>query len=222
MNLWLPFLRDKMGTIPIWISAKPGAPSSFPHVGLVQLCCYLAAQSGPVWYCWTERIFSHSEKTMPREEMSARDTFQIKMWLKRGPLRWRRTQIWWSPPHKYIKNISICGTTPTEHLLNTGRRPQTSQKARKSPRTWPCGWQGLGALAGCQAWASEVGELSSGHWTSRDILAICNINHREFPKDLRLNTKKQLHSMTSKLQCWTPHVKQPARNTNTPISRETG
>ena len=28
------------------------------------------------------------------------------------------------------------GATPTEHLLNTGRRPQTSQKARNSPRTW--------------------------------------------------------------------------------------
>ena len=40
------------------------------------------------------------------------------------------------PPHKYIKNTSTCGTTPTEHLLNAGRRPQTSQKARKSPRTW--------------------------------------------------------------------------------------
>ena len=40
------------------------------------------------------------------------------------------------PPHKYNKNTSTCGTTPTEHLLNTGRRPQTSQKARKSPHTW--------------------------------------------------------------------------------------
>ena len=40
------------------------------------------------------------------------------------------------PPHKYIKNTSTCGTTPTEHLLNAGRRPQTSQKTRKSPRTW--------------------------------------------------------------------------------------
>ena len=40
------------------------------------------------------------------------------------------------PPHKYIKNTSTCGTTPTEHLLNAGRRPQTSQKARNSPRTW--------------------------------------------------------------------------------------
>ena len=40
------------------------------------------------------------------------------------------------PPHKYIGNTSTRGTTPTEHLLNTGRRPQTSQKARNSPRTW--------------------------------------------------------------------------------------
>ena len=42
------------------------------------------------------------------------------------------------PPHKYIKTTSTCGTTPTEHLLNAGRRPQTSQK-------------GLGAPARCQA-----------------------------------------------------------------------
>ena len=39
-------------------------------------------------------------------------------------------------PHKYIRNTSTRGTAPTEHLLNTGRRPQTSQKARNSPRTW--------------------------------------------------------------------------------------
>ena len=37
------------------------------------------------------------------------------------------------PPHKYIRNTSTCGATPTEHLLNAGRRPQTSQKARNSP-----------------------------------------------------------------------------------------
>ena len=33
-------------------------------------------------------------------------------------------------------NTSTCETAPTEHLLNAGRRPQTSQKSRKSPRTW--------------------------------------------------------------------------------------
>ena len=40
------------------------------------------------------------------------------------------------PTHKYIKTTSTRGTTPTEHLLNAGRRPQISQKARKSPDTW--------------------------------------------------------------------------------------
>ena len=38
--------------------------------------------------------------------------------------------------HKYIRNAFTCGTTATEHLLNAGRRPQTSQKARNSPHTW--------------------------------------------------------------------------------------
>ena len=38
------------------------------------------------------------------------------------------------PPHKYIKNTSACGTTATEHLLNAGRRPQTSKKASYSPQ----------------------------------------------------------------------------------------
>ena len=37
------------------------------------------------------------------------------------------------PPHKYIRNTSTHGTTPTEYLLNTGRGPQTSKKARNSP-----------------------------------------------------------------------------------------
>ena len=40
------------------------------------------------------------------------------------------------PPHRYIRNTSTRGTTPTEHLLNAGRRTQTSQKVRNSPHTW--------------------------------------------------------------------------------------
>ena len=34
--------------------------------------------------------------------------------------------------HKYIKNTSTCGMILTEHLLNAGRRPKTSQRVRKS------------------------------------------------------------------------------------------
>ena len=44
----------------------------------------------------------------------------------------------------------------------------------------PCDWQGLGAPAWCQVWASEVGEPSLGHWTTRDLLTPHNTNQREF------------------------------------------
>ena len=36
------------------------------------------------------------------------------------------------------------------------------------------------------------------------------------PRDLHLNAKTQLHSMTSKLQCWTPYAKQLARQEHNP------
>ena len=40
------------------------------------------------------------------------------------------------PPHRNIRNTSTRGTAPIVHPLNTGRRRQTSQKARNSPHTW--------------------------------------------------------------------------------------
>ena len=42
------------------------------------------------------------------------------------------------PPHKYIRNTTTCGTTPTEHLLNGRPVQKTSDipKARNSPSTW--------------------------------------------------------------------------------------
>ena len=41
------------------------------------------------------------------------------------------------------------------------------------------------------------------------------------PRDLRLNAKTELHSTTSKLQCWTRHAEQLVRQYITPpISRE--
>ena len=74
-----------------------------------------------------------------------------------------------------------------------------------------CGGQALGAPARCQGCASEVGEPSSGHWSTRDLPAPRNIKWWKSPRDLHLNTKTQLHSMTSKLQCRTPYAKQLAR-----------
>ena len=42
-----------------------------------------------------------------------------------------------------------------------------------------CGWQGLGALTGCQACAFEVGEPSPEHWSTRDLPAPRNIKWRK-------------------------------------------
>ena len=45
-------------------------------------------------------------------------------------------------------------------------------------------------------------------------------NGESSPRDLHLNAKTQLHSTTSKLQCWTPHTKQLARqeHNTTPLA----
>ena len=63
----------------------------------------------------------------------------------------------------------------------------------------------------------EVGEPSSGHWSTKDHAAPCNIKWWKSPRDLHLNAKTQRHSMTSKLQCWTPYAKQLARQEHNPI-----
>lgn len=38
-----------------------------------------------------------------------------------------------TPSHRYVQNTLTHGTVCTEYLLNTGRRPQTSDRARKPP-----------------------------------------------------------------------------------------
>ena len=79
----------------------------------------------------------------------------------------------------------------------------------------PCGGQVLGAPARVRA-VTEVGEPSSGHWSTRDLPAPHNIKRRKSPRDLHLNAKTQLHSPTSKLQCRTPYAKQLARQEHKP------
>ena len=81
----------------------------------------------------------------------------------------------------------------------------------------PCGRQALGAPARFQGCASEVGEPSSGHWSTRDLTAPHDIKRQKSPRDLHLKAKTQLHSTTSKLQCRTPYTKQLARQEHTPI-----
>ena len=54
----------------------------------------------------------------------------------------------------------------------------------------------------CPAETSWLNVISNGETSTRDL-------HR--------NTKAQLHLTTSKLQCWTPHAKQLARQEHNPI-----
>ena len=42
-------------------------------------------------------------------------------------------------------------------------------------------------------------------------------NGKSSLRDLHVNAKTQLHSTTSKLQCWTPYAKQLARQEHSPI-----
>ena len=62
------------------------------------------------------------------------------------------------------------------HLTETAASFFFDEHLEDSQNSWkPCGWQGLGALSRCQARASEVGELSSGYWSTRHLPVPCNI-----------------------------------------------
>ena len=45
---------------------------------------------------------------------------------------------------------------------------------------------------------------------------IISISGESSPRHLHINAKPQIHSMTSKLHCWTPHAKQIARQEHNP------
>ena len=64
-----------------------------------------------------------------------------------------------------------------------------------------CGCQGLGALAWCQASASEVGgqvqDIAPPETSRPQVISIGESS----PRDLHLNTKTQFQPMASKLQC---------------------
>ena len=66
-------------------------------------------------------------------------------------------------------------------------------------------------------WESRVQDIGPPETSQAHVIS----NSESSPRDLCFNAKTQLHSTTSKLQCWTPHAKQLARQEhNPPISRE--
>ena len=61
-------------------------------------------------------------------------------------------------------------------------------------------------------WESQVQDIGPPETSWLHI----NSNGKSSPRDLHFNAKNQLHSMTSKLQCWTPYAKQKARQEHNP------
>ena len=56
-------------------------------------------------------------------------------------------------------------------------------------------------------WESRVQDIGPPETSRLHVRS----NSESSPRDLHLNAKTQLHSTTSKLQCWTPYIKQLAR-----------
>ena len=56
-------------------------------------------------------------------------------------------------------------------------------------------------------WESRVQDIGPPETSRPHVIS----NSESSPRDLHLSTKTQLHSTTSKLQCWTPDAKQLAR-----------
>ena len=83
------------------------------------------------YFCKNGKKFNHYHKSILSQKSLKKDAKEDLL-TPGGGIR-RGDHL---PPHNYIKNTSTCGTTPTEHLLNAGRRPETSQKTRNSPHTW--------------------------------------------------------------------------------------
>ena len=61
-------------------------------------------------------------------------------------------------------------------------------------------------------WKSRVQDIGPPETSQPQVIS----NGESSPRDLHLNTKNQLHSTTSKLQCWTPYIKQLARQEHNP------
>ena len=61
-------------------------------------------------------------------------------------------------------------------------------------------------------WESRVQDTGPPETSQLHVIS----NGESSPRDLHLNAKTQLHSTTSKLQCWTPYAKQLARQENNP------
>ena len=118
-----------------------------------------------------------------------------------GPSTWQRSKTGRSPSslqihQKYIYMWNNSYTTP----MKAGRRPQTSQKARKYPHTRVAD-RVLVLRPGVRPeplrWESQVQDTGPPETSRPHIISVSESS----PRDLHLNAKTQPHPMASKLQC---------------------
>ena len=122
------------------------------------------------------------------------------------PSRWRRSRRWRSPSspqihQKYIYMWNNSYRTPTECWQKTSDFP----KGKKLPHVpGHVADRVLVLRPGVRPvplrWESGVQDIGPPENSQLSIIS----NSERSPRDLHLNAKTQLHSMTSKLQCWTP------------------
>ena len=67
-------------------------------------------------------------------------------------------------------------------------------------------------------WESQAQDIAPPETSQPHIISIGESS----PRDPHLNAKTQLHPMASKLQCWTPHAKQLARQEHNPTHYQRG
>ena len=67
-------------------------------------------------------------------------------------------------------------------------------------------------------WESQVQDMGPPETSQLHVISKSKSSHR----DLHLDTKTQLHSKASKLQCWTPYAKQLARQEHNPTHQQRG
>ena len=102
------------------------------------------------------------------------------------------------PPHKYIKNTSICGTTPTEHILNTSRRPQISQKGTDTLKR-PTSRGRAKSKAETQELCKQRREMKISLWSLRSS-GLNLHNQLDVPASAEYLNRKRI---TPKLRQWT-------------------
>ena len=136
---------------------------------------------GPPWWCGTQLMVKlHWEEAHRAVGPLSCEVFPEHRVSHSWFLPWNSFRVCWRSvtteasdfillePDSFIRSQAIARENPVGQVLPC--LPELIPSGQKL-----CDWQGLGAPAGCQAWASVVGEPSSGHWSTKDLPAPFNI-----------------------------------------------